>query len=124
MWKQQDSLAGPKAPEEEMSTSMEASGGSDSEENKNSNSLMEQLRALEAENSALSLENDNQRKQYERCLDEVANQVIQALLTQKDLKEECVKLRTRIFDLEQQNHRLSVLFQQQMRTSQNLIPKV
>nr|XP_061782411.1 uncharacterized protein LOC133574295 isoform X2 [Nerophis lumbriciformis] len=123
MWKQQDSLAGPKAPEEEMSTSMEASGGSDSEENKNSNSLMEQLRALEAENSALSLENDNQRKQYERCLDEVANQVIQALLTQKDLKEECVKLRTRIFDLEQQNHRLSVLFQQQMRTSQNLIPK-
>ncbi|XP_061923818.1 uncharacterized protein LOC133663394 isoform X2 [Entelurus aequoreus] len=121
MWKQQDSLAGPKAPEEEMSTSMEASGGL--EENKNSNSLIEQLRALEAENSALSLENDNQRKQYERCLDEVANQVVQALLTQKDLKEECVKLRTRVFDLEQQNHRLRVLFQQQMRTSQNLIPK-
>ncbi|XP_061774715.1 uncharacterized protein LOC133564415 isoform X2 [Nerophis ophidion] len=121
MWKQRDSLAGPKAPEEEMSTSIEASGGS--QENKNSNSLIEQLRALEAENSALSLENDNQRKQYERCLDEVANQVIQALLTQKDLKKECVELRTRVFDLEQQNHILSVFFQQQMRTSQNLIPK-
>ncbi|XP_054881575.1 nck-associated protein 5-like [Poeciliopsis prolifica] len=61
--------------------------------------------------------NDNQRKQYERCLDEVANQVVQALLTQKDLKEECVKLRTRVFDLEQQNRILSVLFQQRVRTS-------
>lgn len=28
---------------------------------------------LQAENSALSLENDNQRRQYERCLDEVRN---------------------------------------------------
>lgn len=27
---------------------------------------------LQAENSALSIENDNQRKQYERCLDEVS----------------------------------------------------
>lgn len=26
----------------------------------------------QAENSALSMENDNQRKQYERCLDEVS----------------------------------------------------
>ncbi|MED6267313.1 hypothetical protein CHARACLAT_010915, partial [Characodon lateralis] len=63
------------------------------------------------------MENDNQRKQYERCLDEVANQVVQALLTQKDLKEECVKLRTRVFDLEQQNRILSVLFQQRVKTS-------
>ncbi|KAF7241822.1 Nck-associated protein 5, partial [Varanus komodoensis] len=29
------------------------------------------------------MENENQREQYERCLDEVANQVVQALLTQK-----------------------------------------
>ncbi|TWW80329.1 Nck-associated protein 5 [Takifugu flavidus] len=70
---------------------------------------------LKAENSALSMENDNQRKQYERCLDEVANQVVQALLTQKDLKEECVKLRTRVFDLEQQNRILSLLFQQRVK---------
>ncbi len=28
--------------------------------------------SVQAENSALSLENDNQRKQYERCLDEVS----------------------------------------------------
>ncbi|XP_071334690.1 nck-associated protein 5-like isoform X2 [Trachinotus anak] len=116
MWKQQDSLEGPTATAAEMPTSPEASGGSE-ENSKDSNPLLERLRALEAENSALSMENDNQRKQYERCLDEVANQVVQALLTQKDLKEECVKLRTRVFDLEQQNRILSVLFQQRVKMS-------
>ncbi|XP_073926699.1 nck-associated protein 5 isoform X3 [Castor canadensis] len=83
--------------------------------------LLERLKALEAENSALALENENQREQYERCLDEVANQVVQALLTQKDLREECVKLKTRVFDLEQQNRTLSILFQQQVRPSSDLI---
>lgn len=117
MWKQQDSLEGPTATAAETPASPEA-GGSGSEENsKDSNPLLERLRALEAENSALSVENDNQRKQYERCLDEVANQVVQALLTQKDLKEECVKLRTRVFDLEQQNRILSMLFQQRVKMS-------
>ncbi|KAM6955207.1 nck-associated protein 5-like [Lycodopsis pacificus] len=116
MWKQQDSLEGPAATAAEMPASPEAGGGSD-ENSKDSNPLLERLRALEAENSALSMENDNQRKQYERCLDEVANQVVQALLTQKDLKEECVKLRTRVFDLEQQNRILSVLFQQRVKMS-------
>ncbi|XP_061697306.1 nck-associated protein 5-like isoform X2 [Syngnathoides biaculeatus] len=121
MWKQQDSLEGPAVSETETLGSLEAGGGL--EENFNSNSLLERLKALEAENSALSLENDNQRKQYERCLDEVANQVVQALLTQKDLKEECVKLRTRVFDLEQQNRLLSVLFQQRVRMSQSPAPQ-
>ncbi|XP_070694348.1 nck-associated protein 5-like [Pempheris klunzingeri] len=116
MWKQQDSLEGPTATAAEMPASPEAGGGSE-ENSKDSNPLLERLRALEAENSALSMENDNQRKQYERCLDEVANQVVQALLTQKDLKEECVKLRTRVFDLEQQNRILSVLFQQRVKMS-------
>ncbi|XP_023192471.1 uncharacterized protein LOC102237491 isoform X4 [Xiphophorus maculatus] len=108
MWKQQDSLDG--APAAKAPPSPQAAAAAD-------NPLLERLRVLEAENSALSVENDNQRKQYERCLDEVANQVVQALLTQKDLKEECVKLRTRVFDLEQQNRILSVLFQQRVRTS-------
>ncbi|XP_059199258.1 nck-associated protein 5-like [Centropristis striata] len=116
MWKQQDSLEGPTATAAAMPASPEAGGGSE-ENSKDSNPLLERLRALEAENSALSMENDNQRKQYERCLDEVANQVVQALLTQKDLKEECVKLRTRVFDLEQQNRILSVLFQQRVKMS-------
>ncbi|KFP83259.1 Nck-associated protein 5, partial [Apaloderma vittatum] len=74
-----------------------------------------------AENSALALENENQREQYERCLDEVANQVVQALLTQKDLREECIKLKTRVFDLEQQNRTLSVLFQQKVKPASDLL---
>ncbi|KAG5833608.1 hypothetical protein ANANG_G00277700 [Anguilla anguilla] len=82
---------------------------------------MERLRTLEAENSALAMENESQREQYERCLDEVANQVVQALLTQKDLREECLKLRTRVFDLEQQNRTLSVLFQQRVRPASDLL---
>ncbi|XP_040888568.1 nck-associated protein 5-like isoform X2 [Toxotes jaculatrix] len=83
--------------------------------------LLERLKALEEENSALALENENQRGQYERCLDEVANQVVQALLTQKDLREECLKLRTRVFDLEQQNRALSVLFQQRIKPASDLL---
>ncbi|XP_062972678.1 nck-associated protein 5 isoform X2 [Elgaria multicarinata webbii] len=83
--------------------------------------LLERLKALEAENSALAMENENQREQYERCLDEVANQVVQALLTQKDLREECLKLKTRVFDLEQQNRMLNVLFQQRMKPASGLL---
>ncbi|XP_031439187.1 nck-associated protein 5 isoform X3 [Clupea harengus] len=83
--------------------------------------LLERLKTLEEENSALAMENENQREQYERCLDEVANQVVQALLTQKDLREECLKLRTRVFDLEHQNRTLSVLFQQKLRPASDLL---
>ncbi|KAM4560379.1 nck-associated protein 5-like isoform 3-T3 [Odontesthes bonariensis] len=83
--------------------------------------LLERLKALEEKNSALALENESQREQYERCLDEVANQVVQALLTQKDLREECLKLRTRVFDLEQQNRSLSVLFQQRIKPASDML---
>ncbi|XP_070570477.1 uncharacterized protein [Ptychodera flava] len=75
--------------------------------------LVERLRALEAENSALVLENESQREQYERCLDEVANQVVQALLMQKDLRAECIKLQNRVFDLEQQNKLLNMMFERE-----------
>ncbi|CAL8384245.1 unnamed protein product, partial [Gadus morhua 'NCC'] len=51
----------------------------------------------------------------------VANQVVQAVVTQKDLREECVKLRGRVQDLEQQNRALSVLFQQQLRPTSDLL---
>ncbi|KAM6178315.1 nck-associated protein 5 [Rhynchocyon petersi] len=96
-------------------------GSSSADEGKEKTKLLlERLKTLEAENSALALENENQREQYERCLDEVANQVVQALLTQKDLREECVKLKTRVFDLEQQNRMLSVLFQQRVRPASDL----
>ncbi|XP_031649665.1 nck-associated protein 5 [Oncorhynchus kisutch] len=118
MWKQQDSLEGPLPPlKERRPNSPGAIRRGHGEDYDETNPILERLRALEVENSALTKENDNQRKQYERCLDEVANQVVQALLTQKDLKEECVKLRTRVFDLEQQNRILNVLFQQRVKTS-------
>ncbi|XP_077958504.1 nck-associated protein 5-like isoform X3 [Gasterosteus aculeatus] len=83
--------------------------------------LVDRLKALEEKNSALAVENESQREQYERCLDEVANQVVQALLTQKDLREECVKLRTRVSDLEQQNRALGVLFQQRIKPASDLL---
>ncbi|XP_068575555.1 nck-associated protein 5-like isoform X2 [Cebidichthys violaceus] len=83
--------------------------------------LLDRLKALEEKNSSLAVENESQREQYERCLDEVANQVVQALLTQKDLREECVKLRTRVFDLEQQNRALGILFQQRIKPASDLL---
>ncbi|KAJ1190076.1 hypothetical protein NDU88_006815 [Pleurodeles waltl] len=99
--------------------------GSAEEEKEETRLLLERLKTLEAENSALALENENQREQYERCLDEVANQVVQALLTQKDLREECLKLKTRVVDLEEQNQSLSVLFQQRVRpASDKLLQKL
>uniref|UniRef100_A0A8C6Q5M1 NCK-associated protein 5-like n=1 Tax=Nothobranchius furzeri TaxID=105023 RepID=A0A8C6Q5M1_NOTFU len=69
---------------------------------------------LQAENSALMLANESQREAYERCLDEVANHVVQALLNQKDLREECIKLKMLVFDLERQNRSLCELFQQKL----------
>ncbi|XP_063225383.1 uncharacterized protein LOC134532655 isoform X2 [Bacillus rossius redtenbacheri] len=48
-------------------------------------SLVERLRLLEAENSSLTRDAEQQRTQYERCLDDVANQVVKALLSQKQL---------------------------------------
>uniref|UniRef100_A0AAV2LC56 Sulfotransferase n=1 Tax=Knipowitschia caucasica TaxID=637954 RepID=A0AAV2LC56_KNICA len=66
------------------------------------------MKAYKEQNSALAVENENQRTQYERCLDE-------------DLREECVKLRTRVFDLEQQNRALSILFQQKIKPASDLL---
>ncbi|XP_040549681.1 nck-associated protein 5-like isoform X3 [Gallus gallus] len=76
--------------------------------------LLQRLRELEEENSALAQANENQRETYERCLDEVANHVVQALLNQKDLREECLKLKKRVAELERQNRALSDLCQQRL----------
>ncbi|XP_036400664.1 nck-associated protein 5-like [Megalops cyprinoides] len=118
--KQQESLQEAGQPAEE-AESQSNGGCAEEDRDKETKVLLERLRALEAENSALAMENVNQREQYERCLDEVANQVVQALLTQKDLREECLKLRTRVFDLEQQNRTLSILFQQRVRPASDLL---
>lgn len=47
--------------------------------------LVERLRILEHEKSRIEREGEQQRKQYERCLDDVAKQVVKAVLSQKVL---------------------------------------
>ncbi|KFP30259.1 Nck-associated protein 5, partial [Colius striatus] len=42
-------------------------------------------------------------------------------LVLQDLREECIKLKTRVFDLEQQNRTLSVLFQQKVKPASDLL---
>ncbi|XP_077184573.1 nck-associated protein 5-like [Paroedura picta] len=86
----------------------------DSSEPLTTQELLQRLRELETENAVLAQANENQRETYERCLDEVANHVVQALLNQKDLREECIKLKKRVFDLERQNQALSDLFHQKL----------
>ncbi|OPJ69171.1 hypothetical protein AV530_010286 [Patagioenas fasciata monilis] len=76
-----------------------------------SHELLQRLRELEAENSALAQANENQRETYERCLDE-------------DLREECIKLKKRVFDLERQNQALSDLFQQKLQLSAGSLPQL
>ncbi|CAL1527531.1 unnamed protein product, partial [Lymnaea stagnalis] len=44
---------------------------------------LERVKMVEAEGSSLMLENEQQRQWYEKCLDEIANQVVQALLAHK-----------------------------------------
>ncbi|KAM8976482.1 nck-associated protein 5-like [Pelodytes ibericus] len=86
--------------------------------------LLDRLREVEAENTALAQANETQRETYERCLDEVANHVVQALLNQKDLREECIKLKKRVFDLERQNRALSDLFHQKLQRSSGSSPEL
>lgn len=47
------------------------------------NMLVERSKKLEEENSGLVLENETYQRQYEKCVDEISKQVVQALLTQK-----------------------------------------
>ena len=100
------------------------------------------------------LENENQRQQYEKCLDEIANQVVQALMGQKvnnmkqsncvlekkaspnvvllillfvstqSLREECAKLQRRVLDLEHQNRQLNSMFQQRIKFASDSVLQV
>nr|XP_034183118.1 uncharacterized protein LOC117605661 isoform X2 [Osmia lignaria] len=66
--------------------------------------LVARLATLETEHAALARDADAQRHQYERCLDDVANQV--------GLREEIGALQRRIRELEAQNRTLSGLLAQ------------
>ncbi|XP_026670624.1 uncharacterized protein LOC108626429 isoform X2 [Ceratina calcarata] len=65
--------------------------------------LVARLATLETEHAALARDADAQRRQYERCLDDVANQ---------GLREEIGALQRRIRELESQNRALSGLLAQ------------
>ncbi|KAJ1530783.1 hypothetical protein ONE63_005634 [Megalurothrips usitatus] len=82
--------------------------------------LLERLRALESDNRLLSTDAEQQRRQYERCLDDVANQVVRALLSQKGLREEIGALQQRIRELEGQNRALTSLLVQQLQNGEQV----
>uniref|UniRef100_A0A3Q3EP39 NCK associated protein 5 n=1 Tax=Labrus bergylta TaxID=56723 RepID=A0A3Q3EP39_9LABR len=115
--KQQDSPeenGSPQAPQTQPDSGSADPDASQSEDDKDKTKpLLDRLKALEERNSTLASENESQREQYERCLDEVSVYL--------DLREECLKLRTRVFDLEQQNRALSVLFQQRIKPASDLL---
>lgn len=46
------------------------------------------------------------------------------LLGPQDLREECIKLKKRVFDLERQNQMLSALFQQKLQLTTGSLPQV
>ncbi|KAF5292629.1 hypothetical protein FQA39_LY13962 [Lamprigera yunnana] len=70
---------------------------------------------FQAHSVALHRQAEESRKQYERCLDDVANQVVKALLAQKGLREEIGNLHRRIQDLESQNKALTSMLVHQLR---------
>ncbi|XP_042864058.1 uncharacterized protein LOC122248234 [Penaeus japonicus] len=71
--------------------------------------LAERCRTLEQANKKLQSEARAQQQQYEVCLDRVATQVVQALLSQKSHQEQCVKLANQVQALRRQNAALSSL---------------
>ncbi|NXA15614.1 NCKP5 protein, partial [Sapayoa aenigma] len=95
------------------------------EEKEKTKLLLERLKALEVRSTTVSHIKDHPSPYLFftsfTYFFQVANQVVQALLTQKGLREECIKLKMRVFDLEQQNRTLSVLFQQKVKPASDLL---
>ncbi|VVC31913.1 Hypothetical protein CINCED_3A015538 [Cinara cedri] len=85
--------------------------------------LVERLRILEHEKNRIEREGEQQRKQYERCLDDVAKQVVKAVLSQKSLREEISSLQHRVKELETGNCALSALLVQRLGQKINYSPK-
>ena len=63
-----------------ISHSDESMGSCSSEKTK---VLLERMRMLEVEKTCLVLENERQCEQYERCLDDITSQVLQAVMAQR-----------------------------------------
>ena len=63
-----------------ISHSDESMGSGSSEKTK---VLLERMKMLEAEKTCLVLENERQCEQYEKCLDDITSQVLQAVMAQR-----------------------------------------
>jgi len=63
-----------------ISHSDESMGSSSSEKTK---VLLERMKMLEAEKTCLVLENERQCELYEKCLDDITSQVLQAVMAQR-----------------------------------------
>ncbi|XP_063377787.1 uncharacterized protein LOC134664971 isoform X1 [Cydia fagiglandana] len=74
-----------------------------------------QLSALTAENERLRTQLEAGGGEHERRLDDVAQQVVRALLSQKSVREELGCARARVRELEAQNRALSALLVRQLR---------
>lgn len=72
---------------------------------------------VESQSAVLQRHAEESRRQYEKCLDDVANQVVRALLAQKSLREEIECLNNRIQELESQNKALTSMLVHQLRDS-------
>jgi len=62
------------------SRSDESMGSGGSEKTK---VLLERMKMLEAEKTCLVLENERQCDQYEKCLDDITSQVLQAVMAER-----------------------------------------
>ncbi|XP_076253350.1 uncharacterized protein LOC143191823 isoform X4 [Rhynchophorus ferrugineus] len=70
---------------------------------------------LQAHTAVLKRHAEESRKHYEKCLDDVANQVVKAILAQKGLREEVGKSKSKIQELESQNQALTSMLVHQLR---------
>ncbi|XP_046461314.1 flocculation protein FLO11-like isoform X3 [Daphnia pulex] len=75
------------------------------------------IQQLEADKSSMAASHEQQRLVFDKCLDEIANHVVQALISQKNLQGECRRLRSQVSDLEQRNVALNLLLTQSLRDS-------
>ena len=57
--------------------------GSSSSSSEKTKVLLERMKMLEAEKTCLVLENERQCDQYEKCLDDITSQVLQAVMAQR-----------------------------------------
>ncbi|XP_057372310.1 serine-rich adhesin for platelets-like [Daphnia carinata] len=75
------------------------------------------IQQLETDKASMAANHEQQRIVFDKCLDEIANHVVQALISQKNLQGECRRLRSQVSDLEQRNVALNLLLTQSLRDS-------